>query len=196
MSQDSDEELVTAYQRGEPQAFEALLKRHERGVFNFSLRMLGNRMEAEEVTQESFLRFIRASSRYRTETGFRNYLYRIARNLCLDLLRKRSRGSVETPEAAGPEGRMESIPNGNPGPDAQADASRIRQALRKALRALPPEQREVFLLKEVRDMKLQDVASVTGTNINTVKSRLRYALLALREQLTREGLGKEAGHAV
>ncbi len=196
MNERSDEELVTAYQKGESLAFEILLKRHEKGVFNFSLRMVGKRMEAEEVTQESFLRFIRASSRYRSESGFRNYLYRIARNLCLDLLRKRSRGGEVTPEAAAPNGNLESVPNGNPGPDDQADAQRTRQALQQALRALPPEQREVFLLKEVRDMKLQDVAAVTGANINTVKSRLRYALHGLREQLTREGLGKEAGHAV
>jgi RNA polymerase sigma-70 factor (ECF subfamily) len=196
LNERSDEELVAAYQKGEARAFEFLLKRHETGVFNFTRRMLGNRMEAEEVTQESFLRFIRAASRYRSEAGFRNYLYRIARNLCLDLLRKRSRGGGGSPGTATPDGSLESVPNGNPGPDDQADARRTRQALQQALQALPPEQREVFLLKEVRDLKLQDVAAVTGANINTVKSRLRYALHALREQLTREGLGKETGHAV
>jgi len=196
LSERSDEELVVAYQRGDPQAFETLLGRHERGIFNFCLRMLGSPMEAEEVTQESFLRFIGAASRYRPESAFRNYLYRIARNLCLDLLRKRARRGLQPAEAAGHDGTLESVPNGNPGPDELAHDRRTRQTLQRALRALPVEQREVFLLKEVRDLKLEDVAAVTGANINTVKSRLRYALQGLRAQLAREGLGKEAGHAV
>lgn len=198
MTGPNDEELVAAYQRGESRAFETLLHRHERGVFAFCLRMLGHRMEAEEVTQESFLRVVRALPGYRhgPESCFRSYLYRIARNQCLDLLRKRSRGGRETPEAAAPEWELESIPSGNPGPDEQAHARRTRQALQRALGALPPEQREVFLLKEVRDMKLQDVAAVTGANLNTVKSRLRYALQGLREHLGREGLGEEAAHGM
>jgi RNA polymerase sigma-70 factor (ECF subfamily) len=66
--------------------------------------------------------------------------------------------------------------------------------LSRALQQLPPEQREVILLKEVRDMKLEDVARITGTNLNTVKSRLRYALLGLREHLSREGVSREDGH--
>jgi len=151
-------------------------------------------MQAEEVAQESFLRLIQASSRYRAESSLRNYLYRIARNHCLDLLRKKSRKSEVAEDFLKPTGTMESVANGNPGPDFHADANQTRQALRTALGNLPAEQREVFLLKEVRDMKLQDVATVTGSNINTVKSRLRYALLNLREQLTREGLGREAGY--
>jgi len=196
LSERSDEELVAAYQRGDARAFETLLGRHERGVYNFCLRMLGNPTEAEELTQESFLRFIGASSRFRPDPGFRSYLYRIARNLCLDLLRKRARAGARAPETPGPEGGLEAVPNGNPGPDEQAHGRRVRESLHRALGRLPVEQREVFLLKEVRDLKLEDVAAVTGANINTVKSRLRYALQGLREQLAREGLGKEAGRAV
>jgi len=61
---------------------------------------------------------------------------------------------------------------------------------------LPADQREAFLLKEVKDMKLQDVATITGANLNTVKSRLRYALIHLREHLAEEGMGREMGHDV
>ena len=70
----------------------------------------------------------------------------------------------------------------------------MREAIRRALLSLPEDQREAFLLKEVKDMKLQDVATITGANLNTVKSRLRYALIRLREHLTEEGIGKEMGH--
>jgi len=187
---------MLAYKKGDPAAFEALLKRYEKGVYCFALRMVNNRAMAEDVTQESFLRVIKASGRYKAKACFRNYLYRIARNLCVDLLRKKGKGMLEAESRLNPEGLLDSLPDDNPGPELRTGARQARLALYKALQNLPAEQREVFLLKEVKDMKLQDVAKVTGTNLNTVKSRLRYALFSLREQLSGEWGGKEAGHVM
>ncbi len=187
---------MLAYKKGDLAAFEVLLKRHEKGIYCFALRLLNSRAMAEDVTQESFLRVIKASARYKASASFRNYLYQIARNLCLDLLRKKAKGVQEARKDLNHEGFLDSIPDANPGPELHTDARQTRLALYKALQDLPAEQREVFLLKEIKDMKLQDVATVTGTNLNTVKSRLRYALFSLREQLSREWGGKEAGHAV
>ncbi len=192
----TDEELMLAFQKGETAAFDVLLKRHERGVYTFAKRHLGNRMQAEEVTQESFLRVIKASSRYKPTAGFRNYLYQITRNLCLDILRRRAKGLEEAVAESNPGTLPESVPNGNPGPESKAGANQLRSALQRALDELPQEQREVFLLKEVKDLKLQDVARVTGTNPNTVKSRLRYALANLREKLSADGVGREADNGV
>ena len=192
----TDEELMLALQKGETAAFDVLLKRHERGVYTFAKRHLGNRMQAEEVTQESFLRVIKASSRYKPTAGFRNYLYQITRNLCLDILRRRAKGLEEAVAESNPGTLPESVPNGNPGPESKAGANQLRSALQRALDELPQEQREVFLLKEVKDLKLQDVARVTGTNPNTVKSRLRYALANLREKLSADGVGREADNGV
>jgi RNA polymerase sigma-70 factor (ECF subfamily) len=193
LAEGSDEQLMLAYQQGDTRAFETLLTRHEKGLYGFAFRMLGDSMLAEEVVQESFLRVIQSASRYRAKASFRNYLYRIARNLCVDLLRKRPR-EPRTPDLdAGSPGTPEGIPNGNPGPENNVGAAQLRSAFRRALATLPDEQREAFLLKEVRGMKLQDVAAVTGANLNTVKSRLRYALTRLREHLTGQGLGKEMG---
>lgn len=194
MDEKSDEQLMQAFQKGETGAFETLLLRHEKGLYRFALRMLADRMQAEEVTQESFLRVIQSAGRYEAKAGFRNYLYRIARNLCIDLLRKRPREALpsvgDARRAAIPDG----IPDRNPGPESHVGAGQVREAIRRALSSLPADQREAFLLKEVRDMKLQDVAAITGTNLNTVKSRLRYALIRLREHLSEEGIGKEMGH--
>ncbi len=196
MTERSDEDLMLAYKKGDPAAFEVLLKRHEKGVYGFALRFLNSRAMAEDVTQESFLRVIRASAGYKASASFRNYLYRIVRNLCLDLLRKKAKEGQETGKGLDLERLIDSIPDVNPGPELHTDARQTRLALYKALQSLPAEQREVFLLKEIKDMKLQDVAKVTGTNLNTVKSRLRYALFSLREQLSREWRGKEAGHVM
>ena len=181
---------MLAFQKGDTRAFEMLLARHEKGVYGFALRMLGDSMLAEEVAQESFLRIIQSASRYRAKASFRNYLYRIARNLCVDLLRKRPR-EPRTPDLdAGSAGTPEGIPDGNPGPENNVEAAQLRLVIRRALATLPADQREAFLLKEVEGMKLQDVAAITGTNLNTVKSRLRYALMRLRELLAQEGVKK------
>jgi RNA polymerase sigma-70 factor (ECF subfamily) len=187
----SDEQLMLAFQKGDSQAFEMLLRRHEKGVFRFALRMLGDGMLAEEVTQESFLRIIQSASRYRAKASFRNYLYRVARNLCVDLLRRRPR-EPRTPDVdPGSPGTPEGLVDPNPGPENQVGAAQLRSVLRRALSSLPPDQREAFLLKEVKGMRLQDVAAITGANLNTVKSRLRYALMRLREHLEEQGVGKE-----
>jgi len=184
---------MLAYQQGDTGAFEILLTRHEKGLYGFALRMLGDRMLAEEVAQESFLRVIQSASRYRAQASFRNYLYRIARNLCVDLMRKRPR-EPRTPDLdAGSPGTPEGVPNGNPGPEDNTAAAQLRSAILGALAILPEDQREAFLLKEVKGMKLQDVAAITGANLNTVKSRLRYALTRLRELLAEQGIEKEMG---
>ena len=190
MDERSDEQLMLSFQKGDTRAFEMLLTRHEKGVYGFALRMLGDSMLAEEVAQESFLRIIQSASRYRAKASFRNYLYRIARNLCVDLLRKRPR-EPRTPDLdAGSAGTPEGIPDGNPGPENNVGAAQLRSAIQRAVSTLPPDQREAFLLKEVKGMKLQDVATITGTNLNTVKSRLRYALKRLRELLSQEDVKK------
>ena len=194
MEERSDEQLMLAFQRGNPRAFEILLTRHEKGVYRFALRMLGDSMRAEEVAQESFLRVIQSAARYKAKAGFRNYLYRIARNLCIDLQRKRPREARSPGGEAGPGGTPEGAPDRNPSPENHVGAEELRSAIRRALLALPADQREAFLLKEVKDMKLQDVAAITGANLNTVKSRLRYALIRLREHLSEQGIGKEIGH--
>jgi len=192
----SDEELMLAYRRGETASFEALLKRHGAGIHRFALRFLGDRMQAEEVVQESFLRVIRAASRYEARSSFRNYLYRIARNLCMDLLRKRPREPLSAEGTDDSGSPVECVADPNPGPEIRVGSEQVRLVIHRALRGLPPEQREVFLLKEVRGMRLQDVADVTGANLNTVKSRLRYALQGLRTELVRRGMGKENGDAL
>ncbi len=193
LAERSDEQLMLAFQKGDTRAFETLLTRHERGVYGFALRMLGDSMLAEEVAQESFLRIIQSASRYRAKASFRHYLYRIARNLCVDLLRKRPREPRPPDLDAGSAGTPEGIPDRNPGPENNVGAAQLRSAIRRAVSTLPEDQREAFLLKEVKGMKLQDVATIPGANLNTVKSRLRYALTRLREHLAEQGIGKEMG---
>jgi RNA polymerase sigma-70 factor, ECF subfamily len=185
-----DESLMTRYRGGDVRAFERLLSRHKKPVFNFLLRHVGNRAVAEELLQEVFLRVIRSASSYQEQARFTTWLYTIARNLCVDTARRaehRRAASLDAP-TTGAEGEadrtlMEVVadPAGDPSREAQARELRVR--IEQAIAALPDEQREVFLLRERAGLPFREIASIVGVPENTVKSRMRYALTRLREAL-------------
>ena len=187
----ADEELMLMYGEGVVEAFEVLLSRHERGIFNFAYRSVGDRAKAEDLTQEVFLRVIKSAPKYKTSAKFTTWLYTIARNLCIDRARRKS-GKHEVSlnrSISGEEGDGEKTFLSNLS-DRKADAGNMR-VLRKdfqarlleALDALPEEQREVFVLREVEGMKFREIAEVVGVSENTIKSRMRYALSTLRGHL-------------
>jgi RNA polymerase sigma-70 factor (ECF subfamily) len=191
IAQIPDEDLMEMYARGLAPAFEVLLQRHERGIFNFILRSVHNRARAEDLTQEVFLRVIKSADRYQRSARFTTWLYTIARNLCIDnARRKNTRKELSLdqkhPHDDGDDGR--SLMDQLSDPHAAAGAAQItrqqfRQQLQLALHELPEEQREVFLLREVSGLKFREIADITGIPENTVKSRMRYALETLRGHL-------------
>ena len=189
----SDEALMLLYRDGEVRAFEILLSRHERPVFHYILRSCGRQEVAEELLQEVFIRVVRSASKYKQTAKFTTWLYTIARNICIDRARKaRKRQELSLDQSVG---------GGDGGDDggrsftdllvdeeAHAGDSRyereiFRRRLKEALDALPEEQREVFLLKEVSGLKFREIAEVVDAPVPTVKSRMRYALQALRGHL-------------
>lgn len=188
IAQVADEALMRLYAQGHHEAFEVLLGRHERGVYNFILRSTGQAEMAEDLCQEVFLRVIKSAPRYKESARFTTWLYTIARNICIDKARRRARHtevSLNKPYGGddGEEGRSYLDNLG----DAHAAAGNVamvreqfRGRLREALDALPQEQREVFLLREVSGLKFREIADVIGVPENTIKSRMRYALETLR----------------
>ena len=187
-----DETLMMLYAKGRHEAFEVLLQRHERGIHNFILRSVNNRARAEDLTQEVFFRVIRSAPKYKTSARFTTWLYTIARNICIDQSRRKANKlevSLDRPVARGDQdGRdrtfMESV-----GDQAASSGGvelvrqEFRNRLKVALDALPEEQREVFLLREVSGLKFREIADVVGVPENTIKSRMRYALETLRGYL-------------
>ncbi|MEE9382397.1 MAG: RNA polymerase sigma factor [Nannocystaceae bacterium] len=187
-----DATLMVAFQRGDGAAFETLVHRHRRGLFNFLLRSVGNRSRAEEMLQEVFLRVVRAKNRYEPRARFSTWVYTIARNLCVDESRRgrlRREVSLEAPR------RMKSGDSGgsstslrqtvaaaqsNVGP---GEAAQIRARLGEAVEELPQEQREVFVLRQVNGLSFKEIAAIVEAPENTVKSRMRYALEKLRSEL-------------
>lgn len=180
----TDEELMLAFAKGDASAFEALVGRHRSHVFTFLLRSCGNRARAEDLLQETWLRVIRGSADYRvTKAKFTTWLFTLARNLVLDHARKRSSHDAPLDEVA-----MATLASDDASPEQAAHAAGLRPLLERALATLPSEQREVFLLREYAGMPFKDIAEVTGTSDNTVKSRMRYALDALRQRLVELGV--------
>jgi RNA polymerase sigma-70 factor (ECF subfamily) len=189
----ADETLMRAFKAGDARAFEQLVRRHRAGVFNFLLRLSGQRQRAEDLLQETWIKVIRNAAGWEPKAKFTTWLYTIARNLCMDALRKegyRKAESLDASSGAGDDERTlgERLPSGGAAPDREAHNAAMRPLIERALAALPAEQREVFVLREYCGTPFKEIAEVTGTPENTVKSRMRYALESLRRSLSEMGV--------
>jgi RNA polymerase sigma-70 factor (ECF subfamily) len=184
---DSDESLMLRYRDGDVRAFELLVTRHRKPVFNFILRFVRDTAQAEDVTQETFLRLVKGADAYERQAKFTTWLYTIARNLCVDAARRgkhRKAASLDAPvDEEGSVSLLDLVPDGGAAVDRQAQSRELAVRLRQAIESLPDEQREIFLLREVADLQFNEIAAVVGCPENTVKSRMRYALEKLREAL-------------
>jgi len=187
----TDEMLMVRYQRGERKAFVELVRRHNRPIYNFVLRQLRMPSLAEDVTQDVFMRLVQNAAEFKHEARFSTWLYTIARNLCIDQLRKlshRRHASLDQREGNQPDAQLlgETISDPSPLSSAEHNAlsSEVRSSIVRAVDSLPDDQREVFLLREVASLPFRDIAEITGVGENTVKSRMRYALDRLKDALS------------
>ena len=187
---ETDEQLMRRFQRGEARAFETLMRRHRTTIHAFLCRLLGDRARAEDLLQETFLRVVKGAAAWEPRASVRTWLFTIARNLAADEARRRVFRDADpldaVPDGAVPRG--DRLADEGRAPDDAAGDALVRPRLEAALAALPAEQREVFLLREHAGLSFPEIAEATGSNENTVKSRLRYALLALRDRLAAQGL--------
>ena len=196
----SDEDLMTAYKAGDPSAYRVLVERHHAPVYRFCLRALRSPEAAADAAQEVFLRVCKNAETWERKAKFTTWLYTMARNWCIDEARKgRFRRTESLNETVGKDGdggeeRLDRVASEVPQPDRLADNVKLRRVLDDAIADLPDEQREVFLLREQGGLQFKDIADMTGVGENTVKSRMRYALVALQKRL--QAAGFVAGDAV
>jgi RNA polymerase sigma-70 factor (ECF subfamily) len=184
VTQDGDEALVARYRRGDVAAFEELLERHRRGVFRFLARFVGDDARAEDLAQDCWVRFIDAAPRWNPDGRFKVWIYAVARNLSTDESRRavhRAHSPLDAPAGGRPVAEL--VPSGGRAPEDAAGDAELRPRLLRAIGALPEEQREVFLLREYEGVSFVEIAGITGASVPTVKSRMRYALEALRRAL-------------
>jgi RNA polymerase sigma-70 factor (ECF subfamily) len=170
---DDDRSLIEAARGGDRAAVDELLARYEPAIYRFGLRMCGDEESAREVLQETMLAAFRHLPGFRADAKLSTWLYQIARSFCI----KERRG--ERPLTA----LDERLPDPSAAPDRQAHAHQIGEALALAIAALPDEQREVLVLRDVEGLSAEEAAHIVGIEVGALKSRLHRARMALREHL-------------
>ena len=178
----TDETLMLAYRHGEASAFELLYARHRAALFRYLLHQCGQREMADELFQEIWMSVIRASGDYEVTAKFSTWLFRIAHNRLIDHYRAHGRLAEferhfeedELPEMPAPVSTQ---------PEKLVERAELARRIVAEVDALPPAQRESFLLATEGELSVEEIAAATGTVFETAKSRLRYAYARLRGAL-------------
>lgn len=183
----SETELVGEAQNGDRNAFSELVRIHARGVFNVVYHMCGDALIAEDAAQETFIRAWQNLSSYRPQTPLRNWLYRIAFNAGLDMLRKEKRILPNDIEDM-------NLTDGQPGLEALISQNERTSLVQKAIMSLPDASRAVLVLREYEGMSYQEISSTLDIPVGTVMSRLSYARNLLKAKLQPQLSLLEAEH--
>jgi len=177
-----DTELVRRAQADDDRAFGELVSRYESKVFSLALKMLRNPEDAEDVLQDTFLRAYRGIKSFQGTSTFSTWIYRITANSALMRLRKKQLPTVSIEDQEENETPV-SIADWTPGPVEQLLNSELRRVMEEAIDALPPEFRQVFILRDVEELSNADVAEILDLSVAAVKSRLHRARLKIRNRL-------------
>ena len=178
---------MEAARQGDQDAFEQLVRAYEKRVFALTLRMCGNPEDAAEAAQEAFLAVWQGLKFFRGESSFSTWLYRLASNACVDLLRREGRHRA----AAGPslddkELRLETV-DPAPTPQEAAERAELRRQIDNGLRALPAEYRQVLILREMHQLSYEEIGQTLSLDPGTVKSRISRGRKRLQKYLMASG---------
>jgi len=177
---EDDQEAILACRRGEREAFDRLVERYQRDVYRLCYRFVNNHEDANDLAQEAFVKAYRALDRFRGDSAFSTWLYRIAVNTCLNFRAARKPRSEELPEAL-----EDARPRADEGVLSDERSKRVRAAIQK----LPEKQRATLILKTYHDLSHEEVAGVLGSTVGTVKANLFHGLANLKKILAGEGRG-------
>jgi RNA polymerase sigma-70 factor (ECF subfamily) len=172
----SDIEIVNRCLSGEIDAFEVLIDRYKRAVYSTAFRMMGNKEEAEDVSQEAFIRMYNSLSRYNPEYKFITWAMKITTNLCLDSLRKRKGETVPIDDGF-------EIADGKETPEEEYIRKENQKMVQDAIMKLPDKYREFLVLFHNRNLSYQEIMDITGESLTIVKNRLYRARQMLKEEL-------------
>lgn len=182
--EETDETLVERFRCGDDTAFDKLVTRYQHKVYAIAYRMTRNREDALDITQEVFLRAHRGIERWRPVRGFKHWLYRIATNMTIDVLRKRQRRAAVIVESEDfSMDRGVAAPPGGGDPVRSIALEELGEQIGAAIETLPERQRAVLVLRYYEDMSIKEIASVVGCTEGTVKTHLFRATGKLRDML-------------
>jgi RNA polymerase sigma-70 factor, ECF subfamily len=182
-----ERELIHRAQSGDRAAFDDLVRQYDQQVLRLIMRVVPSPDEAHDLYQEVFLKVFRSLNRFRSESRFSTWLYRVATNVCFDHLRRtKSREEVQAPASDdGQDTFFQALPDGQPArnPERALWAGEIRRRIHKALKRLGPRERMVFELRHFQGMRLHAIGEMCGTSEETAKNSLFRATRKLRQEL-------------
>ena len=189
MTREQEAQIVQQVLQGDVNAFEDLVTEYEKNVYSLTLRMTGNAEDAADMTQETFIKAYNSLSAFRGDSKFSVWLYRIATNVCLDFLRSRSRKptvSLSMEDDDGEEVELD-IADDSQSPERLLERGLTRDAVRRGLKALSAEYRQILLLREIQGLSYEEIADVLSLEVGTVKSRIFRARKRLCAFLIEDG---------
>ena len=178
----NDEELVDSVLEGNVRDFDVLIERWQQPLYNFVYRFMNSEEEARDVCQDAFVNAYRNLSKFKRQSKFSSWLFKIAINRCNTLLRKRKRWRMFFDPMSDHAQYADSVAN-ETNVEISAEREQIYRRMRKAIAQLPPEQKTVLLLKEYEGLKFHEISEMLECPLSTVKSRMYYALDGLRRAL-------------
>lgn len=189
MTREQENAIVQRVQRGDVNAFELLMSEYEKNVYSIALRMTGNSEDAADMTQEAFIKAFNSIAAFRGDSKFSVWLYRIVSNVCLDFIRARNRRptvSLSAEDDDGEETQLD-ITDESQSPEVLLERGLTRDAVRRGLNTLPPDFRQILLLREIQGLSYEEIAKALGLEAGTVKSRIFRARKRLCAFLIEDG---------
>lgn len=173
---------LDAARRGDQEAFGELVRIYEKRVFALTSRMCRNPDDAAEAAQDAFLAAWQSLPKFRGDSSFATWLYRLASNACVDLLRRENRRQADSLDEAALD-----LPSTEPSPQESAERKGLREQVEDGLRQLPPDYRAVLVLREIHQLRYDEIAQALSLDVGTVKSRINRGRKRLREILLQSG---------
>ena len=174
MTREQDAAIVRKVLGGDANAFETLVLEYEKNVYNIALRMTGNSEDAADMTQEAFIKAYNSLQSFRGDSKFSVWLYRIVSNVCLDFLRSKNRRptvSLSVEDDDGEDAQLD-VADESQSPELLLDRKLTRDSVRRGLDSLPPDYRQILLLREIQGLSYDEIAQALSLEVGTVKSRI------------------------
>lgn len=186
---ENEKDLVDRARMGDVEAFEKLIEGCQKKVFNIAYKMIGNYDDANELAQEVFLKAFRSIKKFKGDSLFSTWIYKVTANVCLDEIRRRKKRRVysldDDMELNDGEVKRQ-IPDNSPTPDLEVESNEIKNAVNKSIQELPDDYKSVIILRDIQGFSYEEISKIVNCPEGTVKSRINRARQALRKILLRK----------
>ncbi len=180
----TEQEMISRCKNGDRDAFNVLMEKYQKQVFNIAYGMLSDYEDASDAAQEVFIKIYKSIASFKGESSFTTWMYRICSNVCNDILRKRQRRGVSVSLDSDDENDSAmQLPSESATPEEQLELNERQKAVREAINALPAEYKEIIVYSDMQQLSYDEIAAILKCPKGTVKSRLNRARTALRKKL-------------